>query len=120
MIRVPFRLTAAAGGAAALLLIGAGTGFAQSPHSVKTLTLTGRHAHYTTIDLGAPGPSAGDIHVVTATMYFNGHRIGRLRGTYTTVSISGKRQLVSGLDTFSLGHGNQIIVAISNVQHVPA
>ena len=66
----------------------------------------------TTIDLGPPGKSPGDLYAVSASILSrNGRRvIGQLRGTQTDIKLEHGAETVQGLLTFEFGMANQIVV----------
>lgn len=88
-----------------LLTGGAGSAIAQGD-GATTLRLTTKNITVTTVDLGPPGKSPGDLYVYDGTVHKAGKRIGRIYGANTSIKVEGQRETVSGQLSFRLGHGH--------------
>ena len=95
------------------MLAGTVAGFASgSVGRVQTLHVMSGRPDITTIDLGRPGKSAGDLYPFSASILSrNGRRvIGQLRGTQTAIKLERGAGTVQGLLTFEFGSADQIVV----------
>lgn len=96
---------------AAIILLGAVSGFAAGGNTLTIHVLSGK-PRVKTLDFGQPANQAGDLYVVSAkVLSANGRTlIGELRGTQTAIRLEDGSETVQALLTFELGRGNEIVV----------
>ncbi len=94
---------------AAVLLAGAGTALAVVPTAAADTTLrlttVAVPDRNTDLDLGEPGPSAGDTQVFVDDVQRNGRTIGTSAGSCTVTSLSESRLSVACTATLTLPRG---------------
>ena len=96
----------------AVVLAGVVAGFASgSGSNVQTVHFLSDRPHITTVDLGPPGKSPGDLYTIDARLLSTNGRsvIGHLLGTQTDINLQ-RAETAQGLLTFTFGTGNQIVV----------
>jgi len=95
--------------AAAVLLAGAGTALAVVPTAAADptlrLTTVAVPDRNTDLDLGAPGPSAGDAQVFADDLQRDGRTIGTSTGSCTIATLSESRLVVACTATLTLPNG---------------
>jgi hypothetical protein len=77
----------AAGTGAAAVLATTGSASAGTTAAVGSFTVRAHHGSEANIDLGTSGFSAGDQDLFTGALTRNGHHVGRLVGSCTTVRV---------------------------------
>jgi hypothetical protein len=86
-------------------------GVAGTPKLAHTVRFASRRGTVTTVDLGAPGKTAGDLYAISSTLTGPGGRrvIGRLRGTQTSIGVEQGAETVQVSATFELSHGSVVV-----------
>src|SRR5690242_21392385 len=79
-------VVAAGAGAAAVLAV-TGSATAGTAAAAGSFTVRAHHGSEANLDLGASGFSAGDQDLFTGALTRNGHHVGRLVGSCTTVRV---------------------------------
>lgn len=98
-------LAAAALLALALLAAVALPARAASSSSAKTLRLAAVTIQSTTLDLGATGPSQGDMSILTRELFLDGNKVGTSHLVSTVTLIAGVDSQSQTVATFSLPDG---------------
>lgn len=90
-------------------------GVAAAPAVAHTVRFASRPPKVTTLDLGAPGKTAGDLYVIASTLTTPNGRtvIGRLRGTQTSIGLESGAETVQVAATFELRHGQVVVGGLS-------
>jgi hypothetical protein len=94
----------------------------QASHKDKDLTLTGKTLDVEQVDVGKPGPSLGDMNVITEDVYRNGKRVGTSDIQCTMVRVELPKFAVQCFNTTSLPGGQitaQGIVTSDQIEKVP-
>jgi hypothetical protein len=94
----------------------------QASHTNKDLTLTGKTLTAEQVDVGKPGPSLGDMNVITEDVYRNGKRVGTSDIQCTMVRVELPKFAVQCFNTTSLPGGQitaQGIVTSDQIEKVP-
>ena len=94
----------------------------QASHHGKVLTLTGKTLAEQRVDVGDPGPSLGDMSVLTEDVYRNGKRVGTSDISCTVVRIQMPKFAAQCFNTTSLSGGQitaQGIVTSDQLEKVP-
>jgi len=94
----------------------------QAAHKDRTFTLTGKTLASEQIDVGKPGPSLGDMNVITEDVYRDGKRIGTSDIQCTVVRIQGPKFAAQCFNTASLPGGqitSQGVVTSDEIEQVP-
>ena len=96
--------------AAALATAAAGTALALAPSAAadQTLRLVSSNPQNTDLDLGEPGPSAGDTQVFVDEIRRNGRVVGQSSGSCTITSLSETRLVGSCVSTLSFEDGSSL------------
>lgn len=107
-LRARTRRTAVLGTA---LAAGAGMVLTVAPSAAadQTLRLTTTNPQNTDLDLGAPGPSAGDAQVFVDEVRRNGRLVGSSSGVCTLTSMSETRFVASCATTLSFSDGSSLV-----------
>jgi hypothetical protein len=93
-----------------------------SSHKDKALTLTGKTLANEQIDVGEPGPSLGDMNVITEDVYRDGKRVGTSDISCTVVRIQMPKFAAQCFNTTTLPGGQitaQGIVTSDQIEQVP-
>ena len=93
-----------------------------SHYGPKDFTLTGKTLANEQIDVGEPGPSLGDMNVITEDVYRHGKRVGTSDITCTVVRIQMPKFAVECFNTTTLPGGQitaQGIVTSDQIEKVP-
>jgi hypothetical protein len=104
---------------AAVVIIAAPT---QASHKDKVITVTGKTLANEQIDVGEPGPSLGDMNVITEDVYRHGKRVGTSDISCTVVRIQMPKFSVECFNTTTLPGGQiaaQGIVTSDQIEKVP-
>jgi allene oxide cyclase-like protein len=94
----------------------------QASHKDKVLALTGKMLANEQVDVGKPGPSLGDMNVITEDVYRNGKRVGTSDIQCTVVRIQPPKFEAQCFNTTSLPGGQittQGIVTSDQLEKVP-
>jgi hypothetical protein len=94
----------------------------QASHKDRVLTLTGKTLANEQVDVGKPGPSLGDINVITEDVYRNGKRVGTSDITCTVVRIQMPKFAAECFNTTTLPGGQitaQGIVTSDQIEQAP-
>jgi hypothetical protein len=88
-----------------------GVGSLTTAHTVRFFSRTPKPV---TVDLGAPGKSAGDLYVISSALSdAHGRTIGRVRGTQTSMAVEDGAETVSANATYELPFGSVVIGGLS-------
>jgi allene oxide cyclase-like protein len=93
-----------------------------SHYGPKDFKLTGQTLANEQVDVGEPGPSLGDVNVVTEDVYRNGKRVGTSDISCTVVRIQMPKFAAQCFNTTSLPEGQitaQGIVTSDQIEKVP-
>ncbi len=93
-----------------------------SHYGPKDFTLTGQTLANEQIDVGKPGPSLGDMNVITEDVYMNGKRVGTSDISCTVVRIQMPKFAVQCFNTTTLPGGQitaQGVVTSDEIEKVP-
>ena len=108
--------------AAAIIAAALVTAPSQATHS-KKLTLTGKTLATEQVDVGKPGPSLGDMNVITEDVYRNGKRVGTSDIACTVVRIQPPKFFAAQcLNTTTLPGGQitaQGVATSDQIEQVP-
>jgi hypothetical protein len=91
-------------------------------HRDHTFTLTGKTLASEQVDVGKPGPSLGDMNVITEDVYKNGKRVGTSDIQCTVVRIVAPKFSAQCFNTTTLPGGQitaQGIVTSDEIEKVP-
>ena len=91
-------------------------------HKDKTLTLTGKTVTSEQVDVGKPGPSLGDMNVITEDVYRDGKRVGTSDIQCTVVRLQPPKFEVQCFNTTTLPGGqitSQGIVTSDQIEKTP-
>ena len=94
----------------------------QASHHDKTLELTGKTLATEQVDVGNPGPSLGDMNVITEDVYRNGKRVGTSDIQCTLVRLQPPKFEVQCFNTTTLPGGqitSQGIATSDQIEKVP-
>jgi hypothetical protein len=94
----------------------------QASHKHETLTLTGKTLANEQIDVGEPGPSLGDMNVITEDVYRKGKRVGTSDIACTVVRIQMPKFAAQCFNTTTLPGGQitaQGIVTSDQIEQAP-
>ena len=93
-----------------------------SHYGPKDFVLTGQTLANEQVDVGQPGPSLGDMNVITEDVYKNGKRVGTSDITCTVVRIQMPKFAVECFNTTTLPGGQitaQGIVTSDQIEKLP-
>jgi hypothetical protein len=91
-------------------------------HKDQTFTLTGKQVASEQVDVGEPGPSLGDMNVITEDVYKNGKRVGTSDIQCSIVRLQLPKFSVQCFNTTTLPGGQitaQGIVTSDEIEKVP-
>jgi hypothetical protein len=94
----------------------------QASHKYDVLTLTGKTLANEQIDVGKPGPSLGDMNVITEDVYRKGKRVGTSDIACTVVRIQRPKLAAQCHNTTTLPGGQitaQGIVTSDQIEQAP-
>jgi hypothetical protein len=110
---IPVRWAVAAGTlvVASAALTGTPSSSAATAHP-QSLHIQVTNDQPNTLDFPPVGKSPGDLYIVSGTILAPGKTtaIGRLRGTQTDIAIENGMETVSGLLTYEIGTGNELVI----------
>jgi hypothetical protein len=92
----------------ALFVAGCGSG----KSGAETLHVVSKATAGTTVDLGPPGKSAGDIYVFDVGLLDadETNEIGHVYGTQTSLALESDNEVVQAMITYTLGGGDSITI----------
>jgi hypothetical protein len=106
----------------AAALIASPSEASHNPSKDKVLTLTGETLATEQVDTGKPGPSLGDMQIITEDVFRNGKRVGTSDTQCTIVRIDLPKFAAQCLNTTSLPGGQiaaQGVVTSDQIEQVP-
>jgi hypothetical protein len=110
-IRLP-RIPLALAIAGVLVAAGAGCGDDDDDGETLSVVATAKGAHASTVDLGRPGKSGGDIYVFDNPLLDaeEEETVGTVHGTQTSIALDGGSETVQAMITYDFGDGDRITV----------
>jgi len=105
-----WKITLAFVSLAALLVLNAGCG-GDSSESLSVVA-TAKGLHQTTVDLGPPGKSGGDVYVFDGPLLDSEEKesVGSVYGTQTSIALDRDSETVQAMITYDFGDGDRLTI----------